>query len=89
MCLIYFYVLDTFHIAWFVRNCTVFVWLHYTTMYVLNRHQLLLSVIGQDPEASYDVNDDDSDPQPRYEYTNENRWVIVSLCWPCVGSGAL
>jgi len=51
----------------------VFVWLHYTTMYVLNRHQLLLSVIGQDPEASYDVNDDDSDPQPRYEYTNENR----------------
>jgi len=30
-------------------------------------------LLCQDPEASYDVNDDDSDPQPRYEYTNENR----------------
>ncbi|ESN98256.1 hypothetical protein HELRODRAFT_84740 [Helobdella robusta] len=26
-----------------------------------------------DPEASYDVNDQDPDPQPRYEYSNENR----------------
>lgn len=38
--------------------------------WMLNRQCLLLY---QDPEASYDVNDDDSDPQPRYEYTNENR----------------
>uniref|UniRef100_A0A672FUZ3 Furin (paired basic amino acid cleaving enzyme) b n=1 Tax=Salarias fasciatus TaxID=181472 RepID=A0A672FUZ3_SALFA len=26
-----------------------------------------------DPEASYDVNDDDNDPQPRYTQRNENR----------------
>jgi hypothetical protein len=27
----------------------------------------------QDPKASYDVNEHDHDPQPRYDYTNENR----------------
>lgn len=27
----------------------------------------------QDAEASYDVNDRDDDPTPRYEYTDENR----------------
>uniref|UniRef100_A0A0N4ZN75 P/Homo B domain-containing protein n=1 Tax=Parastrongyloides trichosuri TaxID=131310 RepID=A0A0N4ZN75_PARTI len=26
-----------------------------------------------DPKASYDVNDDDDDPTPRYDYTDENR----------------
>ena len=26
-----------------------------------------------DPQASYDVNNHDSDPQPRYDYTNENK----------------
>ena len=26
-----------------------------------------------DPDASYDVNDRDEDPTPRYEYTDENR----------------
>lgn len=27
----------------------------------------------QDAEASYDVNDGDADPQPRYTQRNENR----------------
>jgi len=44
---------------------------------ICSRHVALLwcavCLRCQDPEASYDVNDDDSDPQPRYEYTNENR----------------
>jgi len=28
---------------------------------------------SQDPGASYDVNGHDSDPQPRYDFSNENR----------------
>lgn len=28
----------------------------------------------QDPAASFDVNDQDSDPQPRYTQMNDNRW---------------
>ena len=39
-------------------------------------------LLRQDPGASYDVNDDDSDPQPRYEYTNENRF-LAHLCTCC------
>ena len=31
--------------------------------------------VFQDEKASYDVNGHDPDPSPRYEYTNENRWV--------------
>ena len=27
----------------------------------------------QDPESSYDLNDEDPDPFPRYESTNENK----------------
>lgn len=27
----------------------------------------------QDPEASYDFNDNDQDPFPRYDPTNENK----------------
>lgn len=27
----------------------------------------------QDPEASYDFNDNDNDPFPRYDITNENK----------------
>lgn len=29
----------------------------------------------QDPDASYDVNDGDPDPQPRYTQLNDNRYV--------------
>lgn len=29
---------------------------------------------SQDPGASYDVNGHDSDPQPRYDFSNENRF---------------
>lgn len=28
---------------------------------------------SQDPDASYDVNDGDTDPQPRYTQLNDNR----------------
>lgn len=27
----------------------------------------------KDKDASYDINSDDRDPMPRYDYTNENR----------------
>ena len=37
----------------------------------------MLLLFLQDPLASYDVNEHDSDPQPRYDYTNENRFVTV------------
>lgn len=37
----------------------------------------------QDPGASYDFNDNDHDPFPRYDPTNENKWVNVDL--PGVG----
>ena len=33
----------------------------------------LLFVCQQDPQASYDFNDHDPDPIPRYEYSNENK----------------
>lgn len=32
----------------------------------------------QDAQASFDVNGHDPDPQPRYDYTNENRWVTTA-----------
>lgn len=32
-----------------------------------------LSVFSKDPDASYDVNDGDPDPQPRYTQLNDNR----------------
>ena len=31
--------------------------------------------ILQDPRASFDVNGHDPDPQPRYDFTNENRYA--------------
>jgi len=34
------------------------------------------AVYVQDALASYDVNEHDSDPQPRYDFTNENRSVM-------------
>jgi len=37
----------------------------------------VLLLFLQDPLASYDVNEHDSDPQPRYDYTNENRFATV------------
>ncbi len=33
----------------------------------------------KDPDASYDVNDHDPDPQPRYDPTNENRCVCLEV----------
>uniref|UniRef100_A0A8C6MFP1 Furin (paired basic amino acid cleaving enzyme) b n=1 Tax=Nothobranchius furzeri TaxID=105023 RepID=A0A8C6MFP1_NOTFU len=35
-------------------------------------------ISNYDPEASYDVNDGDADPQPRYTQRNENRWHAVT-----------
>lgn len=32
-----------------------------------------------DPDASFDINDNDIDPQPRYNPSNENRYVIIWL----------
>lgn len=37
-------------------------------------------VFFKDPEASYDVNDGDPDPQPRYTQLNDNRYTdCISL----------
>ena len=32
-----------------------------------------------DPEASWDINDNDYDPQPRYNPSNENRYIPLKL----------
>ncbi len=32
----------------------------------------------KEPRASYDINDDDADPSPRYDPTNDNRLVRIS-----------
>lgn len=46
------------------------------TLYII----LTWCFVFQDPEASYDFNDNDKDPFPRYDITNENKWVsIVTL----------
>jgi hypothetical protein len=34
---------------------------------------------GQDPMASFDVNDHDDDPSPRYDATDSNRLVDAIL----------
>lgn len=35
--------------------------------------KVLFLLFFQDPEASYDFNDNDHDPFPRYDPTNENK----------------
>lgn len=51
----------------------------------------MVATCFQDPLASYDVNGNDHDPTPRYDASNENKYVIliamelVSM-WPgCAG----
>nr|KAI8769275.1 furin-like [Biomphalaria glabrata] len=44
---------------------------------------------GEDPNASYDVNGHDPDPQPRYDYSNENSCgqcpvIVMGLATPHV-----
>lgn len=34
---------------------------------------VLVFICAQDPQASYDINQNDADPTPRYDLTNENR----------------
>lgn len=42
--------------------------------YVVFLYSCPVFILWQDPGASYDVNGHDSDPQPRYDFTNENRF---------------
>lgn len=37
----------------------------------------------KDPDASYDVNDRDPDPQPRYTQLNDNRYEFLSRLFLC------
>lgn len=46
----------------------------------------LFSFFWKDPAASYDFNDNDPDPFPRYDSTNENKWVF---CWEATFSNYL
>lgn len=39
----------------------------------------LFDLISQDSYASYDVNGNDYDPSPRYDASNENKYVLVAL----------
>lgn len=43
----------------------------------------------QDPDASYDVNDGDPDPQPRYTQLNDNRYVYNKSCKPATISWSI
>ncbi len=36
-------------------------------------------IYSQDADASYDVNDGDPDPQPRYTQLNDNRYSMHNL----------
>lgn len=38
----------------------------------------LFFLLFKDAAASYDFNDNDPDPFPRYDATNENKWVICT-----------
>ena len=40
------------------------------------------SFFSKDAAASYDFNDNDPDPFPRYDSTNENKWVFCFLALP-------
>lgn len=39
----------------------------------------VFSVFSKDPDASYDVNDGDPDPQPRYTQLNDNRLTSTQI----------
>lgn len=51
----------------------------------------MVATCFQDPLASYDVNGNDHDPTPRYDASNENKYVILIAMelvsvWPgCAG----
>ena len=36
-------------------------------------------IFQKDPKASYDLNSDDADPTPRYDFSNENKYVKKNL----------
>lgn len=38
----------------------------------------MVTMCFQDPLASYDVNGNDHDPTPRYDASNENKYVMLS-----------
>jgi hypothetical protein len=50
-----------------------------TILFLVNSNILKLfkKLCLQDPEASYDLNDNDDDPTPRYDFTNENKYNIT------------
>lgn len=55
----------------------------------ISSHSLLVfCLFFKDAAASYDFNDNDPDPFPRYDSTNENKWVIspyaAAVCCRCV-----
>lgn len=51
----------------------------------------MVTTCFQDPLASYDVNGNDHDPTPRYDASNENKYVMLIAmelvsAWPgCAG----
>lgn len=47
---------------------------------------LMVATCFQDPLASYDVNGNDHDPTPRYDASNENKYVLLTAAEPgCAG----
>ena len=65
-------VINVWHIAALLKEYTQ----HYSFLFTFG--SILISRVyffyfWQDAQASYDVNNHDSDPQPRYDYTNFNR----------------
>lgn len=47
----------------------------------------MVNLCFQDPLASYDVNGNDHDPTPRYDASNENKYVMIIVMeqglWGC------
>ncbi len=48
----------------------------------MNKTGTARCIILKDPKASYDLNDDDPNPMPRYDLTNENKFAFYSDCRP-------
>ena len=52
------------------HSCRAF---YLSLLYIYSFYFLIFLSLFQDPAASWDVNDNDPDPFPRYDPTNENK----------------
>ena len=56
-----------------LQGCGAQAWPHGVDLGGQGRQSLTAMSVFQDPGASFDANDQDPDPQPRYTQMNDNR----------------